>query len=230
MSCSTTFVHFRLLFSHPTSYPVNSCKMSAHITMESQPHYLILIQSTTGKLSYMLLAVPDDLDPESFAKTIVAAYKLEFSKFRRLYYRCVLLKKPVVSIVSLGKASSLSFFSTFDFAVLTRCKKILTNCPQTTNFTSGSNLRDKLVIKASVEDQTLTSAMKCSSVLGKINPESFFGKYEAATTDEDGNAPEKAIMIHLARDDKLAARVTGAIMTLTVSIAAKVLDTLVMGS
>lgn len=87
-----------------------------------------------------------------------------------------------------------------------------------------------MVIKASVEDQTLTSAMECSSVLGKANPESFFGEYEAATTDEDGNAPEKAIMIHLARDDKLAARVTGAIMTLTVSIAAKVLDTLVMGS
>lgn len=78
--------------------------------MESQPHYLILIQSTTGKLSHMLLAVPEDLDPESFAKAILAAYKLEFSKFKRLYYRCVLLKKPVVSIVSLQNASFLSFF------------------------------------------------------------------------------------------------------------------------
>lgn len=82
-----------------------------------------------------------------------------------------------------------------------------------------------MVIKASVVDQTLTSAMKCTSVLGKVNPETFFGEYEGATTDEDGNAPDKAIMIHLARDDKLAARVTGAIVTLIVSIAVKVLDT-----
>lgn len=87
-----------------------------------------------------------------------------------------------------------------------------------------------MVIKASVEDQTLSSAMESSRVLGKVNPESFFGEYEAVTTDEDGNAPKRAIMIHLARDDKLAARVAGSIVTLTVSIAAKVLDTLVMGS
>lgn len=89
--------------------------MPAHITMESQPHFLILIRSTTGKLSHMLLAAPEDLDPESFAKAILAAYKLEFSKFKRLYYRCVLLKKPAISVVSLEKASFTSFFSLLRF-------------------------------------------------------------------------------------------------------------------
>lgn len=82
--------------------------MSAHQTMESQPYYLLLIQSSTAKFSHILLPVPKDLDPESFVKAILAAYKLEFGKVKRLYYRCVLLKKPAVSIVTLAKASNLA--------------------------------------------------------------------------------------------------------------------------
>jgi hypothetical protein len=99
--------------------------MSAHQTMESQPYYLLLIQSSTGKFSDILLPVPEDLNPGLFVKAILAAYKLEFGKVKRLYYRCVLLKKPVVSIVTLAKASSLVvlfihffFFFVFSFVLI----------------------------------------------------------------------------------------------------------------
>jgi hypothetical protein len=82
--------------------------MSAHKTLEPQTQCLLLIQSSTNKSSYhdTPLAVPENLHPETFAEAILAAYKLEFGKFKRLYYRCVLLKKPAVSSVTLAKASS----------------------------------------------------------------------------------------------------------------------------
>ncbi|KAH8787925.1 hypothetical protein F5883DRAFT_513724 [Diaporthe sp. PMI_573] len=172
--------------------------MSAHQTMESQPYYLFLIQSSTGRFSDILLPVPEDLDPGLFVKGILATYKLEFGKLKRPYYRCVLLKKPVVSI--------------------------------STNITSGPNLLGKVVIKSSVEDQILTSAMQDPSVLSNIDPESFFEEYKAVTADTDGrNAPATVIMIHLDRGDTVAARVAGGIVTLAISFAARLLDALVIG-
>ncbi|KAK7721709.1 hypothetical protein SLS63_009492 [Diaporthe eres] len=177
--------------------------MPAHQAMESQPYYLLLLQSSTGKLSDILLPVPEDLDPESFVKAILAAYKLEFGKAKRLYYRCVLLKKPAVSIVTLAKASTLL----------------------------GSNRRGQLVIKSSIEDQTLTSAMRDPSILANIDPKSFFEEYNALTADTDGrNAPAAAIMVHLARDDTVAARAAGGIAAVAVSFAAKLLVPLVTGN
>ncbi|KAI7781593.1 hypothetical protein LA080_014626 [Diaporthe eres] len=157
--------------------------MSAHQTMESQPYYLLLLQSSTGKLSDTLLPVPEDLDPESFVKAILAAYKLEFGKAKRLYYRL------------------------------------------------GSNREGQLVIKGSIEDHILTSALRDPSILGNIDPESFFEEYNALTADTDGrNAPAAAIMVHLARDDTVAARAVGGIAALAVSFAAKLLVPLVTGN
>lgn len=87
--------------------------MSARESMESQRYYLLLIQSPTGKLSDILLPVPEDLDPLSFVKAILAAYKLEVGKAKRLYYRCVLGKKRAVSLVTLEKVLTLAFLPSF---------------------------------------------------------------------------------------------------------------------
>lgn len=86
----------------------HDCEMSASQTMKSQPYYLLLIQSSTGKLSDILLPVPETLDPVTFVKAILAAYNLEVSKARRLYYRCVLGKRPAVSVVTLAKVCTLA--------------------------------------------------------------------------------------------------------------------------
>lgn len=83
--------------------------MSAPQTIKSQRFYLLLIQSSTGKLSDILLPVPETIDPVSFVKAILAAYKLEVGKARRLYYRFVLGKKPAISVVTLAKVFTLNF-------------------------------------------------------------------------------------------------------------------------
>jgi hypothetical protein len=77
--------------------------------------------------------------------------------------------------------------------------------------------------------------MKDLSLLSNIDPNTFFKQYEAAFVDDpstDGHTapPQKAIMVHLVKDDKLAAQVTGGILILIVSIAAKLLDTSVIES
>lgn len=100
--------------------------MSASQTMKSQRYCLLLIQSSTGKLSDSLLPVPKALDPVAFVKAILASYKLEVSKARRLYYRCVLGKKPAVSVVTLAKVFTLAFCRlSLNSEHLTRCRRIL---------------------------------------------------------------------------------------------------------
>lgn len=106
-----------------------------------------------------------------------------------------------------------------------------TNGSQTTKCSLGSNREGQLVIKGSIEDQTLTSALRDPSILGNIDPESFFEEYNELTADTDGrNAPAAAIMVHLARDDTVAARAAGGIAALAVSFAAKLLVPLVTGN
>lgn len=88
-----------------------------------------------------------------------------------------------------------------------------------------------MVIKGSIEDQTLTSALRDPSILSDIDPQSFFEEYKALTAGTDGrNTPAAAIMIHLARDDTVAARAAGGIAVLAVSFAAKLLVPLIIGN
>jgi hypothetical protein len=109
-------------------------------------------------------------------------------------------------------------------------KGFLLNYSQTTNDTSGSIRKGNVVIKISVENQTLTSVMQDPGVITKVDPESFFEEYKAVTADTDGrNAPATVIMIHLDRGNTVAARVAGGIVTLAISFAARLLDALVIG-
>lgn len=67
--------------------------------------YLLLFKSLSGKTHVLNVSISESEDPEAFARSLAKAFKLHFNGFKRVLYRGILLKKPVVSLVKLSQVS-----------------------------------------------------------------------------------------------------------------------------
>jgi hypothetical protein len=67
--------------------------------------YTVLFESATGTLHATHLTFAEGDGPEKLAVDIATAYKQHVSRFKRTFYRGILLKKPIVSVVKLSGVS-----------------------------------------------------------------------------------------------------------------------------
>lgn len=80
------------------------CEHTSTITDGSLP-YIVVFESPTGSLHATHLTFAEDDHPEKLAIDIAGAYKQHVNRFKRVLYRGILLKKPVVSVVDLSGVS-----------------------------------------------------------------------------------------------------------------------------
>ncbi|OWT42817.1 hypothetical protein VFPPC_17990 [Pochonia chlamydosporia 170] len=132
--------------------------------MDTQPNtkatYVALFESATGNLHTSYRSIPEGQDPEDFATDLINAYKQHTRRYKRIFYRGVLLKKPVVSVAKLSKASSHSSSSSITNA-----------CPSITG-------EDHFFVQEEVYDPSLTAAMHNTAILRNVDHDSFFEEYK----------------------------------------------------
>jgi hypothetical protein len=87
--------------------------MSEHTSTntEDSMSYVVIFESPNGNLDATHLTFAEDDHPETLALDIVSAYKQHVNRFKRALYRGILLKKPVVSIVTLSGVSLLRYLN-----------------------------------------------------------------------------------------------------------------------
>ncbi|KAF5011825.1 hypothetical protein FDECE_2115 [Fusarium decemcellulare] len=153
--------------------------------------YISLFESATEKLHSSYRSVPESRDLEDLAVDLVNAYKRHTGRFKRIFYRGVLLKKPVVSIAKLSRI---------------------------TNARRGVTGEDHFFIQEEVYDPTLTAAMRDTTVLRNVDRDSFYREYKDVMVEVGGPAPRAAILIHLVNDPTAAKVVSilGSVISITV--------------
>ncbi|KAJ9148664.1 hypothetical protein NKR23_g4898 [Pleurostoma richardsiae] len=171
--------------------------MSAHLlpiaTPKGQPHCLVLIQSSTGRLEVVYLPISGHETPKVFIATVGQTYKTHVPKTKRLFYRCVFFKKAAVSIA------------------------------QVTSFTPTTAATGEYPdsVAGYARDTILTDALRKPSVLRGANRTDFWKQHECVVVDAKRNIhPKAAILVHL-EDDPVAARVfhiMGSAISLTAAI------------
>jgi hypothetical protein len=187
---------------------------------QDQAYCLVLLKSHTGKMEKVYIAVLEGQTPEDFMEAVANAYKTHIDKAKRLFYRCVLLKRAVISTATLFKASTPLF-------PLPSQIPLSSSNPshQINNLGLGTAPGHDLVIKDYVHDHTLTSALREPAMLSGVDPDSFFDKYKDIIVDAGSiNTPSAAILIYL-EDDPVAAKICGilcSVISLAAGLAARI--------
>ncbi|RBR26172.1 uncharacterized protein FIESC28_01063 [Fusarium coffeatum] len=143
--------------------------------------FIVLFESPTRKVhvSYHTFAEIDN--PEKLIVDVSNAYKQHISRFKRVLYRGVLLKKPTVSIVKLSSV---------------------------TNLPSVSGGVQQLLIQNKVDDPTLTSAIRDPTVLCNVDRDAFCQEYKAIFAEDGEPVAQTALLIHQV-NDPTASKVVG---------------------
>ncbi|KAM0548060.1 hypothetical protein ACHAPJ_010118 [Fusarium lateritium] len=159
-----------------------------------QPHtqtiYICLFESATEKLHSSYRSYPENWDPEDLAIDLAHAYKRHAGRFKRIFYRGILLRKPVVSIAKLSRV---------------------------VNARRSTASEDHFFVQEEVYDPTLTAAIRDPTVLRNFDRDSFYREYRDVMVEAGGPAPHAAILIHLVHDPT-AARVfsiVGSVISIT---------------
>ncbi|KAM0367607.1 hypothetical protein ACHAPZ_009533 [Fusarium culmorum] len=135
--------------------------------------YLLLFKSLSGKTHVLNVSISESEDPEAFARSLAKAFKLHFNGFKRVLYRGILLKKPVVSLVKLSQITDM-------------------------HPTDGGE--NRIFIEEKVLDHTLTAALRKPSILRGVERGRFYQGYTHTVVGTDGTVPDAAILIHFVND------------------------------
>ncbi|RFN47632.1 hypothetical protein FIE12Z_8089 [Fusarium flagelliforme] len=165
--------------------------------LESQTHgeltYTVLFESTTGALHATHLTFADDDSPEKLAIEIAGAYKQHVNRLKRVLYRGVLLKKPVVSIVTLSDVTDVSLIY---------------------------HTEQQFFLQNKVHDPTLSSAIRKPAVLRCVNRDAFCRQYKNVFLEADDAVPQSAILIHQINDPTASkiVGIAGSIFSITLGL------------
>ncbi|UZP38266.1 hypothetical protein NXS19_006082 [Fusarium pseudograminearum] len=135
--------------------------------------HLLFFKSLSGKTHTLNISISEGEDPEAFALSLAKAFKLHFNGFKRVLYRGILLKKPVVSLVKFSQITD------------------------THPIDGGEN---RIFIQEEVLNHTLTAALRKPSILRGVERGRFYQGYSHTIVGTDGTVPEAAILIHFVTD------------------------------
>ncbi|KAL2694898.1 hypothetical protein Neosp_001487 [[Neocosmospora] mangrovei] len=202
-----------------------STKPFLHPFIMSTPHvspsvprpeinYIYLFESATGMLHASYRSVPEGQPPEDFAADIVDAYKQHTNHLKRIFYRGVLFKKPLVSIAKLTEVDRPSLAPLVpDVAPHGPLRQI-------PNLSASALAEGYLFVQDHVKDPTLTAAMNDATVLRNIDRDSFYAKYDEVFVKAGDLTPRAAILIHL-EDNRAASgvfRVVSSAISITLGL------------
>ncbi|KAM5354410.1 hypothetical protein ACJ41O_001059 [Fusarium nematophilum] len=170
---------------------------------DSQASCLLLFKSYTGNIEAVDLPVSADQTPYGFMMATADVFTTKVSKAMRIFYRCILLKRVVVSTVTLSRASS----------------------PSRRPIYGEYYLSSDFVITGYTHDAILTSAIREPAVLGDVGPDGFFALYRDIIAEgRDFNGTRMAILIHL-EDEPVAVkafRVLGSVVSVALGLTAAI--------
>ncbi|CAJ0548660.1 Ff.00g022730.m01.CDS01 [Fusarium sp. VM40] len=140
-----------------------------------------LFESPSGNLFTSHQPFSSNDSPEKLVIDILKTHKEHVGRWKRVFYRGILLKKPVVSIAKISRAT----------------------------LQTSSRGQEQFWIQSKVYDATLTSAIRNPAVLRNVDLATFCHEYKDVVVDAGGSTPQAAILIHLV-NDPTASKVVGA--------------------